>query len=71
MRGLYKGKYLIAIYDKNDFLVEVGCFPSELRITFKNTRTANSVISKIFKGERGCERVHFIDVTEIHDDIFK
>ena len=69
MSTLYKGKYLIAIYDKNDYLVDVSGNPSTLKC-FKNSSVARSVISKVFNGERKNESIHFIDVFEKHDDIF-
>ena len=68
MKGLYKGKYLIAIYDDNDFLVDVVSSPKELK-GYKNENAAKSYIAHVFNG-RECKNIHFIDVTEKHNDIF-
>lgn len=70
MEGLYKGKYLIAMYDKQDNSIDVGCNPSELNTIFKTKNAANSHFSHVWAGRRVDHRVHLIDVTEIHDDIF-
>lgn len=69
MKGLYRGKYLIAVYDKNDYLIEVACSPNELTC-FKDQRRAVEYISKIANGHRISSRIFLIDVTEKHNDIF-
>ena len=66
MKGLYKGKYLIAVYDKNDYLLEVACSPSELTC-FKG---AAEYLCKIANGQAISSRIFLIDVTEKHNDIF-
>lgn len=67
MKGLYKGRYIIAIYDKNDYLIDVVCSPKELR-DYKNKNSAKSAISHTLR--RGSSSIHFIDVIEKQDDIF-
>lgn len=69
VKGLYMGRYLIAIYGKNDELIDVGVSPKELHC-FKSVDSAKSVISKAFRNERFCPNIHFIDVLEKHDDTF-
>ena len=66
---LYKGRYLIALYDKDDFLVDVGTLPSEIEL-FKH-RPA-SFYEQTCRGDLllyGC-RVYLIDCLEKNDDIF-
>lgn len=65
----YKKKYIIAIYDKNDFLIDVVLNPKEL-IEYKNKACAYSDISRIFNKRSKGYNVYFIDVTEKHNDIF-
>lgn len=69
MKGLYLGRYLIAIYGKNDELIDVGANPRELHC-FKNLDSAKSVISKAFHNKGIWPNIHFIDVLEHHDDEF-
>ena len=69
MKGLYKGKYIIAVYDKNDYLIDVACLPSQLNC-FENKEVAMAHISHIAAGRRTSNYIHLIDVTEKHDDIF-
>lgn len=69
MKGLYKGKYLIAVYSKNGFLVDVACSPSELTC-FGDKQAACNYISKIANGYAKSSRVFLIDVTEKYDDVF-
>ncbi len=62
MKGLYKDRYLIAVYDRDEMLIDVGCSVRELRRYTNNS--AHSSISH--------KRPNFvlIDVFEKHDDIF-
>lgn len=69
MKGLYKGKYLIAIYDKEDRLIDVACNINELT-HYKNSKTAWSVIGHVQRGSVKSAGIHLIDVTEKHNDIF-
>ena len=69
MKGLYKGKYLIAVYDKNDYLIDVACMPSQLSC-FKNNESVMSYINRVAKGTQKSKRIYLIDVTEKHNDIF-
>lgn len=66
---LYKGRYLIALYDKNDMLVDVGINPYDL----KCTKVPNSLYQNICRERYSLfgYTLHFIDCLEIHDDIFK
>jgi hypothetical protein len=66
MKGLYKGKYLIAIYDENDNLIDVGCNPKEL-LTF-SSENPYSLFMRALKRRKN--RVYLIDVTEKQEDIF-
>ena len=68
MNGLYKGKYIIAIYDDDDYLIDVACIPSELK-NFISDDSAKSAIAHAFSG-RTYKNLYFIDVTEKHNDIF-
>lgn len=66
---LYRGRYLIALYDKNDILVDVATLPSELEL-FK--RRPSSFYEQVCRGDNrlyGC-RVYLIDCLEKNDDIF-
>lgn len=72
MNGLYKGKYLIAVYDDEDNLIDVGCTPSRLNIVGRCKVTASNYyhIYRVFNKKQQNSRIHFIDCTEKHDDIF-
>lgn len=66
---MYKGRYLIALYDKNDTLVDVGTVPSEIKL-FKHR--PQSFYEQTCRGDGrlyGC-RVYLIDCLEKHHDIF-
>lgn len=69
LHRLYKGRYLIALYDKNDMLVDVGINPYDL----KCTKAPNSLYQNICRERYSLfgYTLHFIDCLEIHDDIFK
>ena len=67
MKGLYKGKYLIAVYDKEGYLVDVACKPSEIRYIKGNLK---SFLSRLASGKITSKRFVLIDVTEKHDDVF-
>lgn len=67
---LYKGRYLIALYDKDDRLVDVGLRPSDLEL-FKHR--PESFYEQTCRGDvkfYNCN-VYLIDCLEKHDDIFK
>lgn len=68
MKGLYKGKYIIAVYDKDGFLIDVACSPSQLNC-FKNKKTARVYISHIAAGYTS-NYIYLIDVTEKNNDVF-
>lgn len=70
MSKLYKGRYLIALYDENDNLIDVGCLPSQLKL-YKNR--PQSFYEQKSRGDslfKNC-KVYLIDCLEKHDDIFK
>ena len=71
MKGLYKGKYIIAIYDENDDLIEVACKPEELKF-FKNKRYLLPSLNRYLRTNTSPKhtKLYFIDCTEKHDDIF-
>ena len=69
MQKLYRGKYLIAIYDNNDELIEVAGDPRELK-TYNNEKTARSVISRAFTHRLNAKNIYFINVFDAKDDIF-
>lgn len=69
MQKLYKGRYLIALYDDNDNLIDVGCVPSELN--FYKERP-NSFYEQLCRGDiklHGCN-VYLIDCLKKQQDIF-
>jgi hypothetical protein len=70
MSVLYKDKYLIALYDKHDNLVDVGLRPKELELYKDNPRTFYECVCRGDKTFRGC-KLFLIDCTVVHDDIFK
>ena len=68
MKGLYKGKYLIAVYDEEDILIDVA---NELKQSLKYnsyylSRLANNKISNA----NSKYKVRVLDAITIHDDIF-
>lgn len=68
--GLYKGRYLIAVYDKNDNFIDCATSLSELK--FIQRQSVYSQIShKQFFGERKFVNVYLIDCLEKHNDCFK
>ena len=69
MKGLYKGKYIIALYDEDDYLKDVGAMTSEL-CCFENYNYMHSHICHCFAGRRTDKRLYFIDVTKKYNDIF-
>lgn len=77
MKNLFKKKYLIAVYDKNDEdLLGVFDNPSEME-DFLGTKWATTIISRYIKTFGtfpviDCNRyiLHFINVYENHNDVF-
>ena len=67
MRGLYKNRYLIAIYDSNDNLVDCATRVADLRI-FNPKGIYHKISINDFK-TRG-HTIHLIDCLERHNDIF-
>ena len=68
MLRLYKGRYLIAVYDKNDRFVDCATSIMQLKM-FKS----NSVYSQISRNQFFSMRkykVYLIDCLEKHDDVF-
>lgn len=69
METLYKGRYLIALYDKDDYLVDVATKPSDFRHICPRTKTFYEQKSKGIQTLKGY-KVFLIDCLEKHDDIF-
>lgn len=72
MKNLYKGRYLIAIYDKNDECI--GVFKSVRELKENNDiNQPYSIFYKMLNGEYGkmFSKYYLIDCLEEHDDIFK
>lgn len=67
---LYKDRYLIALYDKNDYLIDVGVEPKELNIFRSRVSSFYEQVSRGDKRYRGC-KMFFIDCKEKHEDVFK
>lgn len=59
--GLYNGKYLIAIYDKNDRPICVGGRVTDLTMKY---------IARKLKHPTSNYTIHLIDCFEKHNDIF-
>ena len=76
MKGLYKERYLIAIYDNKDNLISVGGIPRDIYSDY-NSQEYNSLyirLQRILKDKdinqnRGT-KVFLIDCFEEHQDIF-
>lgn len=66
---LYKQKYLIAVYNKDDFLVDVVDTVKELK--FLNHRSVHTILSKKRKSLHAKYKYFLIDVYEPHNDIFQ
>ena len=66
---LYKGRYLIALYDKDDMLVDVGMNPFDLSTCSISPKSLSENISRGRNSISGYT-IHLIDCLEQHDDIF-
>lgn len=66
---LYKGRYLIALYDKDDMLVDVGISPFDLLTC---SVRPHSLYKNVSRGRNSIfgYTIHLIDCLEEHDDIF-
>lgn len=69
MKNFYRDKYLIAVYDKDDYLINIASSPSEIFSNISES-SARSYLNKVFKGKIKNENIYFIDVFEKHNDIF-
>lgn len=71
MKKLYKNRYLIAIYDNNDNLIEVAENPREL-LFLKNRPEPYAFIKNFLDKRKNPTTftIHLIDVYEKHNDIF-
>ena len=69
MARLFKGRYLIALYDEEDNLVEVADNPRKL-MHFKNR--PKSFYEQRCRGDKRMQKckVFLIDCLEKHDDVF-
>lgn len=68
--GLYKGKYLIALYDLNDNLIDVATSVSKL-YKFNSWSSLNHKLNYKNQSNRKMLKVYLIDCTEKHNDCFK
>lgn len=68
IEDLYKGKYLIACYDKDGFLIDVANKPSQ--ITVYKKEQIECICSRILQGKEH-KFVKLIDCLEIHNDLFE
>ena len=69
LHKLYKGRYLIALYDKDDMLVDVGINPFDLlTCSFR----PQSLYENVSRGRNSIfgYTIHLVDCLEQHDDIF-
>ena len=66
---LYKGRYLIALYDKDDMLVDVGMNPFDLSTCSISPKSLSENISRGRNSIFGYT-IHLIDCLEQHNDIF-
>ena len=72
MDNFYKGKYLIAIYDKEDNLLDVGWNIRDLNKKNYSFCALNKEVKRRRKRMKPQRYVlHLIDVTEKHNDIFR
>lgn len=67
-KKLYKGRFLIAIYDKRDYLLEVLVSPSESKLYSK--RSLFEMLSRKMKNPAKYKNIYLIDVFEKHNDAF-
>lgn len=65
MKKLYKGRYMIAVYDEEDYLIDVGFNIKEL-LTCKKSSTFRSNLI----GKRKKQKIYLIDLLENHNDCF-
>ena len=68
--GLYKGKYLIALYDWNDNLIDVATSVSKL-CKFNSWSKLRHKLTHKNKTNKKMFKVFLIDCTEKHNDVFK
>ena len=66
---LFKNRYLVAIYDKQDRLVDVIGAPSEFK--GENKFSVISEISRVINRHKSSRKYYIIDCLKVHDDIFK
>lgn len=67
-KKLYRGRFLIAIYDKRDYLLEVLANPSESKLYHK--QSLYEILSRKMRNLKKYKNIHLIDVFEKHNDIF-
>lgn len=73
MKDLYKGRYLIAVYDKEDNCKGVASSIKELKQIENLGSMPYPICYKILNGKYNYlfSKYYFIDCLEEHDDIFK
>lgn len=69
MKNLYKGRYMIAVYDEEDCLIDVGFNIKEL-LTCKKPSIFRSNLSRHLNGKRKNRKIYLIDLLENHNDCF-
>ena len=72
MKDLYKGRYLIAVYDKEERCLGVASSIKELK-EMKNLLNPYGMFSKMLNGKYKYlfHQYHLIDCLEKHDDVFQ
>ena len=77
MKGLYKDKYLIVYYDKDELPLIVSDNAtdfSEKYAKYREIKDGHNTfgnLSKIFKGERKSNRIKLVEADTVTDDCFK
>lgn len=66
---LFRNRYLVAIYDKQDRLVDVIGAPSELK--GNNKYSVKNGVNRVINRHKSSKKYYIIDCLEVHDDIFK
>ena len=69
MKNLYKGRYMIAVYDEEDYLIDVGFNVNEL-LTCKNPSTFRRNLNRHLNGKRTKHKIYLIDLLENYEDCF-
>lgn len=68
MEKLFKGKYIVVVYDSEGYILEVADNPGEIKNY--SISTMRSICSRILAGQKH-KFVSLVDVTKVHNDAFK